>query len=104
MKLWIRSQNREVLLKTNFLYIIENVSQSKKDLCFIKTKNCVLGTYKTKERALEVLDEIQDILQPQRLIKKIDTSVKIENLNHIVNPTYETIEQSDTYVYEMPKE
>ena len=63
-----------------------------------------LGKYNSKERALEVLDEIQNILKPKVIIKEFDNTVKFDNLVHIVNPKYETIEQLNTYVYEMPKE
>lgn len=63
MKLWIRSQDRKMLRINPELEIFEY--DNRKNL-IIDTKGCtdynklkVLGTYKTKERALEVLDEIQ---------------------------------------------
>lgn len=61
MNLWIRSQDREVLTRVVDIwkdaYKNEIWSQSS-----FAIKNC-LGIYKTKERAIEVLDEIQDLLQ-----------------------------------------
>ena len=101
MELWIRSQDRMKLFRgIDFRGVLEQEGCSIID----NTDEYIIGTYKTIERALEVLDEIQKILQPQKIIKTIDNSVKIENAIHIINPTYETITQFETYVYEMPKE
>ena len=54
MDLWVRSQDKLVLSKVDKLivngYDIFNQDQ-------------VIGTYSTYERALEVLDEIQEILE-----------------------------------------
>ncbi len=63
MDLWIRSQNREVLTKVNNL-VVEEFAE---DEYIIKNypNGSIwngLGTYKTKERALEVLDEIENVL------------------------------------------
>lgn len=62
MNLWVRSQDRENLLKINdrlFIREIADVGYSiENDLC-IDDGFILLGTYKTKERALEILDEIQ---------------------------------------------
>ncbi len=52
MDLWIRSQDKSTLLKINYLYVNENDIHREDEL---------LGTYKSKERALEVLDEINEI-------------------------------------------
>ena len=69
----------------------------------------LLGTYKSKERALEVLDEIQNILRPKYIldsssIKECGNSwVK----NGVIMQEYNanaTIQELSTYVYEMPKE
>lgn len=56
MDLWIRSQNKKQLSKSNKIYIkLLNTEYEilSGDVFYI------LGSYKTKERALEVLDEIQ---------------------------------------------
>lgn len=69
MNLWVRSQDKESLvIISNIQYILR-----KEIDCGISTEYHyigtyydnlkILGTYKTKERALEVLDEIQDLLQ-----------------------------------------
>ena len=59
MNLWIRSQDRTFLRKVNTIGIVEG-----RDFWSIDENLTVsFGKYKTKERAIEVLDEIQDLLQ-----------------------------------------
>ena len=53
MELWIRSQDRKRLYKVDEITIDRNMNNT----CDIWCNN-YLGTYKTKERAIEVLDEI----------------------------------------------
>lgn len=116
MDLWVRTQNRENTVKIINGYglkyndkktIIANYQPDFTDK--YDGYYDVLGTYKTKERALEVLDEIQNILFPKF---KIDTSSIKENghswvengvilQNYTANVDYIKL---DTYVYEMPKE
>lgn len=58
MDLWVRSQDRSILKKVNTIGIVEG-----RDFWSIDENLIVsFGKYKTKERALEVLDEIQDEL------------------------------------------
>lgn len=79
--MWIRSQNRESLVQVDCLCIEKNEIDKGKYIYsdFDIVQGCIiLGTYKTKERALEVLSDIQ---------KYINSDVMI-NLN----------------VYQMPKE
>ena len=64
----------------------------------------LLGTYETKGRAIEVLDEIQNILKPQLIIK--DSGKIIGSFEDTIvreGATYELKELS-TYVYQMPKD
>ena len=57
MELWIRIQNKYRLLKVN------NIIVSKSDVCCDDDKGRLcLGGYENEERALEVLDEIQNLL------------------------------------------
>ena len=58
MELWIRSQDKYTLMKIEEIQICENL-----DGTWFMNAGLVLGKYKTKERALEVLDQIQDKLQ-----------------------------------------
>lgn len=75
MDLWIRSQKNNDILPTlikveeiklsNYEKEINEVLQPKYTKIFpcLVANNCYnLGIYKTRERALEVLDEIQDML------------------------------------------
>lgn len=82
MELWIRSQDKTDLFKINRLKIREHSFEDGKKEYFILNNNSirdVVGVYKTKERALEVLDEIENIVKPR-------------------------MEQLYTFVYQMPKE
>lgn len=66
MDLWIRSQDKERLIKPVDFYIeetIDYVNKSSEFNIYALTKDdIIIGTYKTKERALEVLDEIQETI------------------------------------------
>lgn len=88
MNLWIRSQNREQLSKPNKLYV--KILNEERYEILSGEGFYVLGNYKTKERALEVLDEIQAelILMPDEADLH---GLKLEQL-------------TDNIVYEMPKE
>jgi len=87
MELWIRSQDKDILTLAEHLDIY---NASVEEQCWIiEESGTDLGTYTTKERALEVLDEIQKFLKP-----KI-----IYNCNGTINQLYDY-----TKVYEMPQE
>lgn len=107
MELWIRSQNKETLIKCEKI-LVEKGKDSFALLNYIDTKNWFrLGNYKTKERALEVLDEIQKILEPKIIYKVDDKNPKqyFKDGNIVVNYDMQTeIQELSTYVYEMPKE
>lgn len=57
--MWIRSQNREGLIKANDIFISE--SNNKANICV--NENIIVGTYETKERAIEVLNYIQNSME-----------------------------------------
>ena len=60
MELWIRSQEKTRLIKVNNIlaYCFEDGS------CGIQINSqCFVGEYTSKERALEVLDEIQNKIE-----------------------------------------
>ena len=54
MELWIRSQDRKDLISTRGICMAKGDYEQ----IGIFANGMVIGTYKTKERALEVLDEI----------------------------------------------
>lgn len=68
MELWIRSQDKERLIKPVDFYIEELIDYVNKSSEFdiyalnLANDDIKIGTYKTKERALEVLDEMQSYL------------------------------------------
>ena len=88
MSFWIRSQDRQALIPINKM--ITNTCEG------LFYDGIILGTYKSKERAIEVLDEIEDLLTIDLKINdsyyKVDTIIKAEILNSMIK------------VYEMPKE
>lgn len=80
--MWIRSQDKTVLLEVNTLMVIEN------SIAIFAGKNGILGTYSTEEKALKVLDKIQ------RHIEKLFTNTTDGNTN------YHMFKQ----VFEMPQD
>lgn len=57
MDLWIRSQDKKSLILINRPIVVHNTQLLYKKASYV----IGMGTYKTKERALEVLDEINEI-------------------------------------------
>lgn len=55
MELWIRSQDRKSLVKVD-----SNLTVDDTNSIFCDYDSHFIGSYKTKERALEVLDYIED--------------------------------------------
>lgn len=104
MELWVLSQDRERLTKIHDLRIY----YAKQEDIWVIEDCDDLGYYKSKERALEILDEIQNILKPKLIVKcEGDESLPIitgEWANSIKEKMYYDIQNFPTYVYEMPKE
>lgn len=104
MELWIRSQDREKLLKVNLITLTRGDDVT----WYLENGDYILGVYKTKERALEVLDKIQKLLMPK--VKIIHNKIKQNELldftsDVILQPMIEDIQvqQATCYVYQMPK-
>lgn len=101
MELWIRSQNKTKLVKIkdirtdpcNPKEIIGNYIQ----ISLMQNSYELLGSYKTKERALEVLDEIEECLSAKfnftGTYKDVDLQLKTKMINGLYG-----------MIYEMPKE
>nr|DAG95468.1 MAG TPA: hypothetical protein [Crassvirales sp.] len=107
MELWIRSQDKEVLTRVVDIWKDADKNEIWSKSSFA-TKNC-LGIYKTKERAIEVLDEIEYILKPKYILNT--SSIKPDGdfyeENGMIFQKYNAnarIEELSTFVYEMPKE
>ena len=115
MDLWIRSQTRIGLISAKLIYVrsaLRVKGEEKKDVYQVIASDEIVAEYSTKERALEVLDEIQKILTPQifelmRKVQKKDFNCKdIYNVYAVENcQTGEVdIKELSTIVYQMPKE
>ena len=116
MDLWIKSQDREQLLKVDNILATPRMETSGEWL--IMFHNIVLGAYLTKKRALEVLDEIQSkmktllclkpnlLLRPEDLVQEKEYYEKLNKQEFITcNNNFEIIPISNnTVIYEMPKE
>ena len=83
-ELWIRSQDKEMLIKVDELSIINNSFDMETINWVVSSGTHWLGHYSSKQRALEILDEIQGYI------------VKIEKYG---KDTPEAL-----FVYQMPKE
>ena len=111
MRLFIRSQNREKLIEFNGLVLYNpcfEMPDSETQIC--DSFEGEIATYKTKKRALEVLDEIQKLMQPifsyTPIVKEKhdEETMLLPYIKHEqVGSKTEVIELS-TCVYEMPKE
>lgn len=98
MELWVRTQDRKCLTQVSHLYIDDN-NHIRQD------NDLILGTYNTK-RALEILDEIQNILHPNIIFKPfthIDNNPKFTYVHTISESGEMQFQELSTYVYEMPK-
>lgn len=110
MELWIRSQDREKILKCNDIAISNNMIIEIGTIRFKgykivgyfdkNTEYEKLGTYETKERALEVLDEIEErimLINTINLAKDTDSLIACKNVL-----TEEKIKRLN-YPYQMPE-
>lgn len=99
MDLWIRSQDKSSLVKVDNLYVsVGNyicyyVEKGKEVLNTYYRPSGELGRYETHERALEILDEIQEFIEDK---EKSNIEITSDGINQSI--TYPKI------VYEMPKE
>lgn len=101
MQLWIRSQNKKQLAEITGIILEDNEIRG-----FTNQKDYYeLGKYKTVERALEVLDEIQNILKPKIIYTQKEPIETYElGVYQIKQDLDMKIQEMNTYVYEMPEE
>lgn len=92
MDLWIRSQDKSSLRIVSNINIIHE--DGKMFICnYMGIANIKLGTYKTEQRALEILDEIENHLINSSFARKTNGLGEVKDI--IPNPLF---------IYEMPKE
>lgn len=97
MELWLRVPSRNGLIKVDNVFIKQNNKEMYEILTKMDGTDYHLAMYETKERALEVLDEIEDLLVP-KLHHVCDrdlegNEVKVLGLDYI-----------QSIVYQMPEE
>jgi hypothetical protein len=92
MELWIRSQDKEKFLPIDKPIVYDFSEFGSHRIIYKESASYAmnLGSYKSKERALEVLDEIQEA-QLGNYHYRCPSNVKVSN-------------NEDTIVYEMPKD
>jgi len=101
MDLWIRNQDKTVLTKVNNIYTMENTiwfevpfyENMKKTGLTVTGHNHKLGNYSSKERCIEILDEIQEhiCMQGKSKITDINEHGEISGMKFY------------SFVYEMPE-
>ena len=92
MELWIRSQDKTILSKAQNIIIRKNQNENN-EINYAIVDIYTMGIYKSKERALEVLDEIQKLINNDGYIDE-----------EIYNQSTGCYHQKNIKVYEMPKE
>ena len=105
MNLWIRSQNKEELTNPMYLQIIKVSNNTKYAIisCSEMAGDTTLGFYESKERALEVLDDIDNVK-----FYKYMASLDIQSFVTSIEKKYSQEEQQFLFnqmnTYKMPKE
>ena len=110
MDLWIRSQNRKMMEKAVAIKIAHYIENETKTNSIVINNDYVFGEYATEERALEVLDEITNLIKPKYLIR-MDNHGPVNDFLNNENNSYVSAEGvgmvsniNKTLYYEMPKE
>lgn len=93
MELWVRSQDKECLMK------IDRIDISDNNIIMANGFEIWLGAYKTKERALEVLEEIQGKIAQNECLKSM-----ISKLSNVKGEEEKIGKLFKEMIYEMPKE
>ena len=106
MELWIRSQDKRILQKVDNVFLNANYD-NKRISTYDGDSNTTLGEYKTKERALEVLDEIEKLIKPITIFQncQVDKSTieKIKEIGYCMVNDDARVEQISQAFYQMPE-
>lgn len=95
MDLWIRSQDKEILILASHL----DIYQIDENVCVIEESGVDLGNYNSKERTLEVLDEIQNAILGIIANEDVEKQGAKKYTGNAFLSKY-----SNNIVYEMPEE
>ena len=100
--MWIRTQDKEALVYANNFCIMKTRGEEKYEISYFDGDSFVkLGFYKSKERALEVLDEMQSYLENNYLSI---SDMPQHNNNPWIDYCPRYITRTTKTVYQMPKE
>lgn len=102
MNLWVRNQDKTILQKVDNLLISDGNNAGGTFNIYTNSllAQNVLGRYKTKERALEVLDEIEERIM---LINTINIAKDTDSLIACKNALTEEKIKGLNYPYQMPE-
>lgn len=113
--MWIRSQDRMQLVKVSAVSITYDDGQPRRIIGYERDRTWVLARYKSGERALEVLTEMQNLLQPKIMVNTCLDAEKEEDMIYFLSA--QNIGKAmprnrvnldclpiNNIVYEMPKE
>ena len=95
--MWIRTQDRETLYNCDYFDVLDNAIYGGRN----ETNIDLLATYATQDRAIEVLDEIQENIETRKIadalmLRMLDTDLSfVEHKSEL---------KKLACVYEMPKE
>lgn len=96
MELWIRSQDKKSLVKVNSILVSANFDMANMETYGYRVflnDDIYIGVYRTEERCIEILDEIQKIINGEiTMSKSVESQIVGYEKNIVLN------------VYEMPEE
>lgn len=105
MNLWVRSQDKRILQKVDNIFLDANYEN--KRISTYDGDNVELGTYETKERAIEVLNEIEKLIKPITIFQncQVDKSTieKINEIGYCMVNNDARVEQISQAFYQMPE-
>lgn len=102
MELWIRSQDKELLVLAKGFEFQKLYDDRFQIFAVWQNNYQMVGVYKTKKRALEVLDEIQELLKSEEILHIRKSS--LNNLDEMEEPKYILQPVGQPKIYEMPVE
>lgn len=102
MNLWVRSQDKRILQKVDNIFLDANYEN--KRISTYDGDNVELGTYKTKERALEVLDEIHKCIIDKEVLHACNNLLTLINKSSLNNAEKIIDRTEKIAVYQMPED